>query len=79
MQVYAAAAEYAMGNYKQSIRDMRPLSKQNQDPNTLGLRDIVTVLDNARLNHERTISVYSKLKDKSAAMTQEFEMLAGLK
>ncbi|KPV42452.1 O-antigen ligase family protein [Alicyclobacillus ferrooxydans] len=78
MTVYMATAEYALGNFQQSLSNLQSLPTTNRDPNTMSLAQMVGLLDKANMNHQPTINLVSKLPNRSPQMLNEFEALASI-
>lgn len=76
MQVYAATAEYCLGNYQKSIDDMHFLAKMGQDYNTLGLYEMVALLDEAHLGQGSVANVPNEMQYKNSILTQEYQVLS---
>lgn len=77
-QTYVATAEYCLGNYQASINELHYLSKVNQAYDTMGLYEIVSLLDAARLEHKPIDQIPSELTYKDDALTQEFQALSAI-
>jgi hypothetical protein len=78
MQVYMATAQFALGNFQQSLTALKSLPAANRDANTMGLAQMVGLLDNANIHHQPTINLVSQLSNRLAQTLNEFEALASL-
>lgn len=79
MQIYAGAADYAIGNYKVSLTDMDNLSQTGRNADLMGLYDIITLLDNQRLHPGYTDSRVLKEIQANTTFQQEYTDLAALR
>jgi len=78
MVVYTAAADYAQGNYQQSEAALKNIPTAGRDYNTVGLYDIVYLLDQAHLGQGSIANIPAEMKYKNAALQQELQILENL-
>ncbi|MCL6443489.1 MAG: O-antigen ligase family protein [Alicyclobacillus sp.] len=79
MQAYAGAANYLLGKYQDSLSDVKNLSTVNQDPDTIGLVHIVTLLDNQHLHKGYKDPATLKEINSNSVLQQEYQDLLALR
>lgn len=79
MKVYAAAAHYGLGQYQRSLGDLQSVSAAGQDVNSLGLQEMVQLLDKVHLQNGNLGQVLGDMKYHSPILTQEFDVLARIR
>lgn len=75
-QMYAATALYCLGDYQTSIDQLHTLSKTGADYDTMGLYEIVSLLDAARQAKRPTAPIPSEMTHKDPTLLREFQLLA---